>query len=863
MGISKINGVDIAGIAKINGISIGNIAKINGIEALLAGFGLIGSTTDFAEAGENYNAIAVKADLTMIWIIAPVDDEIKYGTMSTPGDLSTLSALSTQAMSNNYYDTMRAIVWTDSGDLLVIGSQYLSVDRLIDEAASTPYDVTTLGGIINSPTAGGESANGLKFSSDGFNMGHLAWGGTVRYYSLSTAYDISTLSLLGSFTIDASLWGQFDDDGNFYYIINNRIDLIELETPWDYSTALEVVTLGNLGDPNVSWKGFDLIVSGTVVDFYIVDSTTGEQYLHHFRSITTAVSEIWGSVINNSSPLISSSQSVSGCCVGDGETILLMGGVYVDEIWVFTGTDVTDYTYSYTQAMANTYHNAIRSLRFNNDGTMLFIGSSETPINITSMPLSTAYDLTTIGSITEVTLTDSPYSLTLNSDGTKLAINHRNSSYTVGSWVTIYTLSTAWDITTMSEDGSISIGDVTWYAALSPDGKYIFAINNTSYKLDVIKLTGEFETSVNSRDTALTMAAPSSGYSGLSVIMNGSDYRVFVVDASYGGEDIVVAVDLALIASAATTIYATIDSSYIDSTLTNFPLEILITGEQGFLNGKASTDWQYLHVTVASVECYVEVVDWNVDNGTAILRVRVPSVSSSADTTLEITYGALNTGTYVGQVASTAGQTVWTGYEAVYHQFNGPADSSPNAVDGTDSSVTYTKVNNHFCANFDSTSIYTTVSLVLTGDYTVSFLYMRIETTIAYHSIITNNTTGDALTCIAMDDIALSRTIAVDSDLAGTIGLEANPVFNGNQWYHVTVTRNGSTTEIFVDGVSITSGSAGTDTFTITHLGHRPVSSNHHIHKMSDVRIIESVLSDAEIKAMANNMLGNLVGISA
>jgi hypothetical protein len=130
-----------------------------------------------------------------------------------------------------------------------------------------------------------------------------------------------------------------------------------------------------------------------------------------------------------------------------------------------------------------------------------------------------------------------------------------------------------------------------------------------------------------------------------------------------------------------TQLYYTIDSSKVDSTLSNFPVGINIQS-QNFLTGKNPTDYQYLHATVNDVECYVEVDIWDTSNDRAVIWVKVPSASSIVDTEikLEIT-DTINT-TYVGTVGSSAAQEVWDDdYVAVYHFSQDP--SAGNLLDST------------------------------------------------------------------------------------------------------------------------------------------------------------------------------------
>ena len=96
----------------------------------------------------------------------------------------------------------------------------------------------------------------------------------------------------------------------------------------------------------------------------------------------------------------------------------------------------------------------------------------------------------------------------------------------------------------------------------------------------------------------------------------------------------------------------TIDSSLIDSDLTNFPVGIKLDASDSILSGLSSTDWQYLHATVLGIECFVEVDIWDMVNEIALIWVNVPTVSSSIDTVIKLQFTSDNNH-YVGIATPT------------------------------------------------------------------------------------------------------------------------------------------------------------------------------------------------------------------
>ena len=116
-------------------------------------------------------------------------------------------------------------------------------------------------------------------------------------------------------------------------------------------------------------------------------------------------------------------------------------------------------------------------------------------------------------------------------------------------------------------------------------------------------------------------------------------------------------------------LYYTIDSSKIDATLTNFPVRIVLPST--IVSATETTDWKYLHITVDDVECYTEVEEWNPTNDLGILHARIPSASSSEDTTIKVVFGEENN--YERVITSPE----------VFDDFTGEDGSSPDSAKWT------------------------------------------------------------------------------------------------------------------------------------------------------------------------------------
>lgn len=122
----------------------------------------------------------------------------------------------------------------------------------------------------------------------------------------------------------------------------------------------------------------------------------------------------------------------------------------------------------------------------------------------------------------------------------------------------------------------------------------------------------------------------------------------------------------------------TINHNLIASNLVNFPLKIHLGSSSGISSIVTKSvfdvvnyvDRKKISVTTSDgTQCYVEIESWDSVLKEATLWAKIPSISSSADTTLYLNYG-LNYDNiqYVGDTLDPTTPQVWSnGYVGVYH----------------------------------------------------------------------------------------------------------------------------------------------------------------------------------------------------
>lgn len=134
-----------------------------------------------------------------------------------------------------------------------------------------------------------------------------------------------------------------------------------------------------------------------------------------------------------------------------------------------------------------------RGMYFRNDGLMFFVIGSATG-KVFRYDLSTAFDLSTVSYVNSYTLGDiSAQDVYFSDDGLKMFVKSYNTN------TRLYTLSTAWDITTSTLSntyttfGNVGCGTITF----SPDGLKVFMLSISGNKpLYTYKLVNPFDLSV-------------------------------------------------------------------------------------------------------------------------------------------------------------------------------------------------------------------------------------------------------------------------------------------------------------------------------------------------------------------------------
>jgi hypothetical protein len=284
----------------------------------------------------------------------------------------------------------------------------------------------------------------------------------------------------------------------------------------------------------------------------------------------------------------------------------------------------------------------------------------------------------------------------------------------------------------------------------------------------------------------------------------------------------------------------TVDHTKIDSDETNFPLTLFLSSSCGATNVDASEVFDTLSsdanrkkiaITTADqvTQCYVEIESWNTASKTAVLHVKVPSISSSQDTTLYFFYSATepdNTD-YVGDTGDAAAQNVWdNNFKTTWHMAQDPngdgadaiKDSTSNAIDLTPNGSMTTadlvagKVGNAIDLDGTDDDLETNgnqPSLNIGSDdfefsFWINFNNLPTNGGEADHIFSFGNPTNDRrsyfLDLVQVGGVFYLRFQMFNGTVTPTGFAQRTPTLSTSTWYHFVIRRSGSNIYFYQDG---------------------------------------------------------------
>ena len=168
--------------------------------------------------------IAFNNDGTKMFLTGYDGDDVNEYTLSTGFDVSTASFVDSFSVSSQEDNPSDLAFNSDGTKMFVVG---ITGDDINEYTLSTGFDVSTASYDSNFSVASQDTEpTGLKFSTDGKKMFVIGnTGNDVNEYTLSTGFDVSTASFVGTFDVSGQEGNPraiaFNNDGTKMFILGN------------------------------------------------------------------------------------------------------------------------------------------------------------------------------------------------------------------------------------------------------------------------------------------------------------------------------------------------------------------------------------------------------------------------------------------------------------------------------------------------------------------------------------------------------------------------------------------------------------------------------------------------------------------
>lgn len=427
---------------------------------------------------------------------------------------------------------------------------------------SDPWELTNMLDPLNSPqpfnwfagrwpTAGDTvqwmSADGTKlFWINGYQSG------VIRSAELSTAWDPQTLDLdnvttsSGIHTTKRIYGLTLKPDGTRLYVTTYDGDIYEhsLSTAWDLTTLSTTATnsfdasaYATAGLKNLKFKP-----DGTMM-FFVHKAATSPYLIDSVQSFTLGTAWSLGGTITHEESFQVQSEETNPTAVdfkSDGTEMYITGGSgdTVDQWTLSTAWDISTAGShkKWSSSFPSAFHSTItypNSICVSSDGTKVFVGHAQVSF-LTIARFGTAYDASTISMSfpTNGWFKDSNVlegtGIYLKSDGTKMYIaNHQEKVHE-------YSLSTAWDITSASHDYQLSIA--TYFADIQglffkSDGTKMYTCDVSRKNIEEFALSTAWDLSTTSWTRSLDVSSTVEKPYGLYFKPDGEE--LYMVDQRY------------------------------------------------------------------------------------------------------------------------------------------------------------------------------------------------------------------------------------------------------------------------------------------------------------------------------------------
>ena len=381
------------------------------------------------------------------------------------------------------------------------------------------------------------SPTGLFFKPDGTKMYVVGYSGDdVNEYDLSTAWELSTASYLQNFSVSAQEAFPsglfFKPDGTKMYVVgfsNKNVNEYDLSTAWDISTASYLQNF-SVSAQEASPQAIFFKPDGTKM--YVIGSA-GDDVNEYDLSSAWDISS--ASYLQNFNVADQEANPVGFFFKPDGTKMYILGrsGDDVNEYDLSTAWDIS--TASYLQKFSvSDQESTPEDVFFKPDGTEMYVIGSISDA-VFAYTLSTAWDVSTVSwdaplqNFFSVSAQETfPTGLFFKPDGTKMYVMAN-----AGNDVNEYDLSSSWDISTASylQKFSVSAQETSPQDLFfKPDGTKMYVLGQAGDDVNEYDLSSAWDISTTSYLQNFSVSAQDSFPSGLFFKPDGT--KMYVVGFS-------------------------------------------------------------------------------------------------------------------------------------------------------------------------------------------------------------------------------------------------------------------------------------------------------------------------------------------
>ena len=396
--------------------------------------------------------VAIKSDGTKMYCIGVSGDEVNEFSLSTAYSLSTASHSHAFDVSSEDANPRALFFKPDGAKMYIAGA---SNDKIFEYDLSTAWDVSTASYNQSFSYASQTgTVNSIAFKSDGTKM-FLGYSDDYWEYDLSTAWDISTASYSASATnwtrpISQFAYSWMKEDGTeMFWCDSNKFCVFSTTI----TTANDITTLATQPRPTTDFVSLSsdgntdpngIFFRDNGEKMYTVDTTGDLVYEYDLSTAWDITTKSKNQTFNFSSL----GEYAFGIHFKPDGTSFYFVGLSYDKVYQYDMTTAWDISTASANGSfsVSTQQLNPRYCTFKTDGTKMYVsGASGDELN--EYDLSTAWDVTTATFnqvATNTYLEGAPY---FKPDGRKLITVKESTA--ARSNLAEYDLSTAWDISTL------------------------------------------------------------------------------------------------------------------------------------------------------------------------------------------------------------------------------------------------------------------------------------------------------------------------------------------------------------------------------------------------------------------------------